>query len=232
MATVERWSEERIMSAKPVLVGQYDSPFVRRVAVAMHHYGVVFERRVLSTFADFDAMLKLSPLGKVPVLVLPDGEHLWDSRAILDFLHGQAPPQLLLLPQEEPARHQVLRVEAAALGLAEKAYERGVEFARRSPGTQDPAWIVRLERQIGSTLAWLEGQADAPFLIGGSLSVADVTTAVTLTFITEKWPRLAPAGAFPALERHRTACEMKSMFQAAPYSAAEAAQSGWRPEPA
>jgi len=36
-------------------------------------------------------MLALSPLGKVPVLLLADGERLWDSRAILDFLHGQAP---------------------------------------------------------------------------------------------------------------------------------------------
>jgi glutathione S-transferase len=32
-------------------------------------------------------MLELGPLGKVPVFVLADGEHLWDSRAILDFLH-------------------------------------------------------------------------------------------------------------------------------------------------
>jgi glutathione S-transferase len=37
------------------LVGQFDSPFVRRTAVAMNHYGIVFERVILSTFADFDA---------------------------------------------------------------------------------------------------------------------------------------------------------------------------------
>src|SRR5471030_371533 len=90
------------MTALPVLVGQYDSPFVRRVAVTMHHYGMAFERRVLSTFADFDAMLALSPLGKVPALVLPDGETLCDSRAILDFLHGQAGPARALLPTDEP----------------------------------------------------------------------------------------------------------------------------------
>jgi glutathione S-transferase len=52
-----------------ILIGQYDSPFVRRVAVTLHHYGVAFERRVLSTFADFDTMLELGPPGKVPVFV-------------------------------------------------------------------------------------------------------------------------------------------------------------------
>jgi len=220
------------MITKPVLVGQYDSPFVRRVAVVLHYYGVAFDRRVLSTFSDFDTMLELGPLGKVPVLVMADGERLWDSRAILDFLHGQASPKQSLLPHEEPRRRQVLRAEAAAMGLAEKAYERGIEFARRAPGTQDPTWIARLERQIASTLAWLEAQRPAPFLVGQSFSVGDVTAAVALTYIKEKWPQLLPPGAFPALEMHRAACEAMPPFQATPYSATEAAQSGWRPEPA
>jgi glutathione S-transferase len=218
------------MITKTVLVGQYDSPFVRRVAVVMHYYGVAFGRRVLSTFADFDTMLELGPLGKVPILVMADGERLWDSRAILDFLHGRASPGQSLLPHEEPRRRQVLRVEAAAVGLAEKAYERGIEFARRAPGTQDPTWIARLERQIASTLTWLELQRPAPFLVGPSFSVGDVTAAVALTYIKEKWPQLLPSGVFPALEIHRTVCEAMPAFQAAPYSATEAAQSGWRPE--
>ncbi|MEL6266318.1 MAG: glutathione S-transferase N-terminal domain-containing protein, partial [Pseudomonadota bacterium] len=51
-----------------ILVGQYDSPFVRRVAIALHHYGLPFERRVLSVFLDFDALLAIHPAGKVPAL--------------------------------------------------------------------------------------------------------------------------------------------------------------------
>jgi glutathione S-transferase len=53
-----------------ILVGQYDSPFVRRVAVTMNLYAMPFERRILSVFTDFEAMLQLNPLGKVPVLQL------------------------------------------------------------------------------------------------------------------------------------------------------------------
>ncbi|HET6239597.1 MAG TPA: glutathione S-transferase family protein [Acetobacteraceae bacterium] len=90
---------------------------------------------MLSTFADFDTMLELGPLGKVPVFVRPDGERLWDSRAILDFLHEQASRERRLLPRHEPARYRVLRAEATALGLAEKTYERLLEFARRAPRT-------------------------------------------------------------------------------------------------
>jgi glutathione S-transferase len=79
-------------------------------------------------------------------------------------------------------------------------------------------------------LAWLEAQRPAPFLVGQSFSVGDVTAAVALTYIKEKWPQLVRPGAFP--EMHRAACEARPAFQAAPYSATEAAQSGWRPESA
>ena len=69
-----------------ILVGQYDSPFVRRVAVALNHYSMAFEREVLSVFQDFDAMLAVNPLGKVPVLILSGGEPIYDSRAIVEYL--------------------------------------------------------------------------------------------------------------------------------------------------
>ena len=112
-----------------ILVGQYDSPFVRRVAVTMNIYTMPFERRVLSVFTDFEAMLAVNPLGKVPVLQLEDGELLYDSRAILDYLDGLVPVEKRLVPAGEPHRRRILRIEAVALGLAEKLYERGVEFA-------------------------------------------------------------------------------------------------------
>ena len=84
-----------------ILVGQYDSPFVRRVAVTMNVYDMAFERRVLSVFTDFDAMLTINPLGKVPVLQIDDGERLYDSRAILDFLDGLVRLDQRMVPADE-----------------------------------------------------------------------------------------------------------------------------------
>src|SRR5258706_3115717 len=205
------------MTALPVLVGQYDSPFVRRVAVTLHHYGMAFERRVLSTFADFDAMQALSPLGKVPVLVLEDGAPLWDSRAILDVLHRRADPARRLLPDDDTPRRRVLQVEAAAVGLAEKTYERSFEVRRRAPGTQDGAIMARAERQIATTLGWLEAQRPAPYFLGDRLSIADVTAAIALTYLRARLPELCPAGAHPALDRHHVACEALAEFRAAPF---------------
>jgi glutathione S-transferase len=47
-----------------ILIGQYDSPFVRRVAIAMRLYGLHFEHRPWSTFGDVDK----------------SGEDIWSAR--------------------------------------------------------------------------------------------------------------------------------------------------------
>ncbi len=213
-----------------ILVGQYDSPFVRRVAIALNHYGMVFERRVLSTFQDFDEMLAINPLGKVPSLILPEGDHLYDSRAIIEYLESIAPPDRRLTPTDDAPRREMLRVEAVGVGLAEKVYERAIEFSRRSPGTQDPVWIKRLERQIESALLWLETLPHSDWFVGDEMTRADLAIAVAATFLVEKLPQLFDATRFPQLDAHRQRCEALPTFSAAAYSASEALATGWRPE--
>ena len=49
------------------LIGQYDSPFVRRVGIAMARYGMTFRQEPWSVWADADALAKWNPLRRVPV---------------------------------------------------------------------------------------------------------------------------------------------------------------------
>ncbi|MBL0085177.1 MAG: glutathione S-transferase family protein [Ideonella sp.] len=211
-----------------VLIGQYDSPFVRRVAVALNHYGEPFERRVLSVFRDFDAVLALNPLGKVPILTLDDGESLFDSRFILEYLDGLAAPEKRLVPAAEPARREVLRMEAVAVGLCEKLYERGYEFARRSADKQDPSVVARTERQIRSALDWLEALSASPWFCGSGFTRADLTAAIAITYLREKHAGLILPSEHPTLQALCDRCEAMEHFRGAAYSATEAAQSGWR----
>ena len=62
-----------------ILVGQYDSPYTRRVAVSLHLLGFDFEHDTRSVFADFDSMRTTNPLGRIPSLILDDGTTLIDS---------------------------------------------------------------------------------------------------------------------------------------------------------
>ena len=81
-----------------ILVGQYDSPFVRRVAVSLRVLGLAYEHDTRSVFADFDAMRQVNPLGRIPSLVLDDGETLINSTAILDWLDQSVGPGRSLVP--------------------------------------------------------------------------------------------------------------------------------------
>jgi len=54
--------------------------------VALHHYGTPFTRDTRSIFGDAEAVAKISPLARIPALVLDDGDVLIDSTAIHDHL--------------------------------------------------------------------------------------------------------------------------------------------------
>lgn len=205
-----------------VLVGNYDSPFVRRVGVVLHHYDIPFQRRVISVFKDFDEMLETNPLGKVPALEIDPGEALIDSRLIIDYLEGIAGNHKRLVPKEEPHRRTVLRTEAVALGLAEKAVELRIELYRKNPVAQDPEWITRLERQVDSALAWLDESRPSPWFHDVGMSLPDVTTVVAYTYIRHKLPERVVSAKYPYLERQCECCEALSEFAAAPYSETEA----------
>jgi hypothetical protein len=62
-----------------ILIGQYDSPFVRRVGIALTLYELPFEHWPWSTFGDADRLVAYNPLLRVPVLVTDDGDILLDS---------------------------------------------------------------------------------------------------------------------------------------------------------
>ena len=76
-----------------ILVGQYDSPYTRRVAISLMVLGIPYEHDTRSVFGDFDSMRRTNPLGRIPSLVLDDGEVLIDSAAILDWIDELAGPE-------------------------------------------------------------------------------------------------------------------------------------------
>lgn len=198
-----------------ILIGQYDSPFVRRVAVALRLYGLAYEHRPWSTFGDAERIAAYNPLRRVPTLVLDDGEVLIDSVAILDHLDALAGPARALIPPGGAARRAALKVCALATGLADKAvslvYERVLhrEVSR--------AWTERCVAQIGGVLDAL--QADrapraTPFWFGDAIGHADIAVACALRFTAEAHPALFDLARWPALAAHSARCEALDVFQA------------------
>lgn len=193
-----------------ILIGQYDSPFVRRVGLALRIYGLPFDHRPWSVFGDAEALAALNPLMRVPTLVLEDGEVLTDSHIILDYLDSLVPADRALAPRHEPERHRVLRVTALATGLAEKAVS--LFYERRLHDVTSPQWEARCARQIGGVLAALE--AERPLRPGpwwfDRMTHADIALTCALRFVSEAHPAIRTA--CPILRKHAAEMEEIPVF--------------------
>ena len=194
-----------------ILVGQYDSPYTRRVAVSLGLLGFDFEQDARSVFADFDSMRTTNPLGRVPSLILSDGTTLIDSAAILDWLDQQVGPERALLPAGGPARQEALQRIALATGTIDKvmggAYERFVRPERY----RWTDWIARCRTQAEgglAALAVLEWSADAP------LRQDWITTACMIRYVRLADPDLLPTGRHRTLDAVSERCEALPAFKA------------------
>lgn len=198
-----------------ILIGQYDSPFVRRVGIALTLYGLPFSHRPWSTFSDADKLRPYNPLTRVPTLVLDTGEALIESHAILDYLDSLVPAERALFPRAEPARHQALKVAALATGLGDKAVS--LFYEKRMHKEASEAWVNRCQAQIVAVLNVLEvDRASRPteYWFGDRMGHADIAVATVMGFVGEAHPGLVSPGDFPGLNAHAARLEALPVFQA------------------
>ncbi len=197
-----------------ILIGQYDSPFVRRVAIALRLYDIGYEHRPWSTFGDADKIAPFNPLRRVPTLVLDNGELLIESAAILDYLDECVGPSRAMIAAGGDARRHAFKVCALGTGLADKAvsliYERVLHQATSEQ------WIARCRTQIADVLTALEtsrAAGNARFWFGDTIGHADITVACALRFTREAHPGLFDEQRWPALAAHASLCESRSEFR-------------------
>ena len=197
-----------------ILIGQYDSPFVRRVAIALRLYGLAFEHRPWSTFGDADKIAPYNPLRRVPTLVLDSGEALIESTAILDYLDELVGLEKAMIAESGEARRRHLKIAALGSGLADKAVSLIYERVLRKD--QLKLWVERCEAQISGVLQVLEKQraaVTAPFWFGERIGHADIMVACALRFTGEGHPQLFDAARYPALSAHAARCEALPPFR-------------------
>lgn len=194
-----------------ILIGQYDSPYVRRVAISLRVLGFSYEHDTRSVFGDFDAIRQINPLGRIPSLILDGGETLIDSAAILDWLDEEVGPDRALVPRYGEARRRALYRIALASGAIEKIGAANYERLIRPKALRWPEWIDRCLTQGKGAIAALEAEAwpaDAP------IDQAQITTACMLRYVRLTDPASLPEGQCPALDALHARCEARPEFQA------------------
>ncbi|HEY5337434.1 MAG TPA: glutathione S-transferase N-terminal domain-containing protein [Rhizomicrobium sp.] len=197
-----------------ILVGQYDSPFVRRVAVSLRVLGFAYEHDTRSVFGDFDSMRGTNPLGRIPSLLLDDGETLLDSAAILDWLDETVGPDRALVPSAGAARRRALQTIALATGAIDKIGAANYERLVRPTALRWPEWIDRCLTQCRGGLdalekmAWPDGKTDQTV----------ITTACMLFYILNTDPGFLPKERYPALRALAERCAAMPAFAATSWS--------------
>ena len=199
-----------------ILVGQYDSPYVRRVAISLHLLGIPFERNTLSVFADAEAMRRINPLGRIPSLVLDDDETLIDSGAILDYLDDAVGPERALVPARGPTRRRALRLIALATGAMDKVGATVYERFLRPPERQHEPWLERCRTQLATALAALEAEtADGgDGYLGARTMQPDITVACLVFHVQLRTPESFAAARYPRLARLADRLEATPEFAA------------------
>lgn len=199
-----------------ILIGMFDSPFVRRVAITLKLLDIKFEHKNWSVGKDQAQIRKHNPLGRVPVLVLDDGETLVDSSAILDYLDDRAGRDRALLPVTGALRRKALRLMALAVGAAEKGVAQIYESAFRPAEKRHEPWVQRCREQMHGALAALDRAADemdeGSWLVDEGITQADITVAAAFGFLDDALK--LDKKLYPALRQHVARCEKLPAFQA------------------
>ena len=194
-----------------ILVGQYDSPYVRRVAVSLRVLGFDYQHDTRSVFGDFDAIQRINPAGRIPALVLDDGEVLVDSAAVLDWLDDLVGPERALTPPRGIERRSALRRIALASGAIDKIGAATYERLMRPEELRWPEWIARCRTQ---GLGAFSALAAEPWPENSILDQAKITAACALFYARMADPQTVPPGRFPVLDRLSAECEERPEFAA------------------
>ncbi|PTU29057.1 glutathione S-transferase family protein [Stenotrophobium rhamnosiphilum] len=198
-----------------ILIGMFDSPFVRRVAVSMKLLDMPFEHRNWSVGKDQADIRRYNPLGRVPTLVLGDGETLIESSSILDFLDETVGAERALLPRSGAERRLALKLMAIASGIADKGVSQLYEGAFRPAEKRHEPWVERCRSQMDEGLAELDRYATTldgnGWLIGTRMTQADITVACATTFVHEALS--LDATRYPSLMRQVARCEELPVFR-------------------
>lgn len=182
------------------LVGMFDSPYVRRVAISMRLLELPFEHLNWSIGKDQARVRELNPLGQVPILVLDDGTTVVDSAAIVDHLDQDG----VLMPRAGEARRHVLHAATLAAGMADKARLQMYELLFRPASHRYQGVLDRLRGQMDAAAAALDALCASratPYLFGERISQADIMLGCAFTYASETVKLTA---ALPAM---RARCE-------------------------
>lgn len=173
------------------------SPFVRKVMVCAHLCGLRDQIELLDSAANplrrDPRIAAHNPMAKVPTLILPDGQDLYDSRVICEYLASTQSPATLF--PNGPQRWRALTLQALGDGLLDAALLARYETTARPPALQSPEWRQAQLGKVQACVAAIDAQAAT--LAVQTPSIGEVTIGCALGYVDFRFPELDWRAAHP-----------------------------------
>lgn len=167
------------------LIGSKTSPYVRKVRVILAERSIAHEFVDDNVWSPETKVTAFNPLTKVPALVLDDGETLYDSRVIAEYLDALSGGGFV--PKDARERALVRRDEALGDGISDAGILARLERQRDS-ARQDPAWIAR---QLGKVDAGVKAVSRiVAARKGAPMTLGDIACACALLWVDFRMPEL------------------------------------------
>jgi glutathione S-transferase len=175
------------------------SPFVRKVMIFAHEVGLAGRIEPIRTVVGMSQanrdLLKVNPIGKIPTLITDEGEVLYDSTVICEYLDSlHAGPRYF--PQAPRERWRALRWHA----LGDNMLDNLIFWRNESLRTQvqqSPEILAALEAKIRSSLGFLDAEAAA--LGKAPIGIGQVGIATALGYLDFRFPGLAWRDGHPGI---------------------------------
>ena len=194
------------------LVGSQTSPYVRKIRVILAERGLPYEFVVESAWNVDTTVPRYNPLNKVPALVLDNGESIYDSAVISEYL--DAISGSVLIPGDAVERARVRRGEALGDGLADAGITAFLE-RKREVSRQDPAWVSRQLDKVNSSINVISKELGRKALLGGDkLNLADIACGCALFWAEFRMPELGWRDSDSTLRGWAERLEMRPSFSA------------------
>ena len=189
-----------------------NSPYARKVRIVAieKHIDVTLQEVVLS---EPDCPVKNhNPLGKVPVLVLDDGDSVYDSRVIAEYLDNRA-PGTHLIPTDHSSKIWVRRWEALADGVCDAAVAAMIE-GRKPAEQQSQAHIDKQMEKVQRGLEVLNLDIfKKKWCVNETFGLADIALGCTLGYLDLRFKHLNWQDNYPNLAKHYSVLVKRPSFK-------------------
>ncbi|MBE9061849.1 glutathione S-transferase family protein [cf. Phormidesmis sp. LEGE 11477] len=207
------------------LIGMLDSPYVRRVAIALHALNIPFDHSPLSVFRNMPEFSQINPLIKAPTLVCDDGEVLMDSSLILSYIERIASPDKTLMPADIKRYQRAIRLIGLGINACDKTVQ--VEYERKRPEEkQYQPWRDRIQAQLIAAYDQIEPYAaeTSNWLVLETMTQADITVCVAWQFTRLIADDVIESNRYPGIAALSKRAEASAAFKAVPI------ESEWQPK--